>query len=136
MTLHRIISSVALLALLVSPHSWAHEQHSHIADGLVSAFYAGLAHPFTGIDHLLTLLLGGVLLALIGLQCPSRRRTHGLPASALLALMLAWSLVHYSGHHWLSYGLGYLFSSYATLALTYKLAGVIKTAGGCKAPKP
>ncbi len=46
---------------LISPQVFAHVEHinNHVASGFIS----GLAHPFSGADHIFTLLLAGVLIA-------------------------------------------------------------------------
>lgn len=59
----------SLLALaastLISPQVLAHADHisAHIGSHATSSFITGLIHPFSGADHILTLLLAGVLIA-------------------------------------------------------------------------
>ncbi len=48
-------------SVLISPQVFAHVEH--ISSHVTSSFMAGLAHPFSGVDHILTLLLAGVLIA-------------------------------------------------------------------------
>ena len=46
---------------LISPQVFAHVDHMH--NQITSSFINGLAHPFSGADHIITLLLAGVLIA-------------------------------------------------------------------------
>lgn len=46
---------------LISPQVFAHVSHAH--PNLTSGFINGLLHPFSGADHIITLLLAGVLIA-------------------------------------------------------------------------
>ena len=47
--------------ILISPQVFAHVSHVHT--NLASGFLNGLAHPFSGADHIITLLLAGVFIA-------------------------------------------------------------------------
>jgi len=47
--------------ILISTQVFAHVNHVH--SNLASGFINGLAHPFSGADHIITLLLAGVLIA-------------------------------------------------------------------------
>jgi len=57
------LPSFLLLAttLLISPQLFAHVSHAHTT--FASDFMSGLAHPFSGADHIITLLLAGMLIA-------------------------------------------------------------------------
>lgn len=131
---HRIVPSAVSTATLLIPalfasqYSWGHGEHSQIAGGLASAFHAGLQHPLGGLDHLVALVLAGALLALASRRHRPGRRHLGFAALGLAAFMLVWSLVHYSGSHWLVFGLGYLLSSLATLVFGYAVAGLARVA--------
>jgi len=54
-------SFLILTTALISPQVFAHVDHinTHLAFG----FMNGLTHPFSGADHIITLLLAGVLIA-------------------------------------------------------------------------
>lgn len=51
----RSLGLTALLALALTPVAMAHTGHAHGTDGFVQGFM----HPFTGADHLLTMLVVG-----------------------------------------------------------------------------
>lgn len=67
------------IAVLAPSAAWAHEGH---AGG--GGFYSGLAHPLTGIDHMIAMLLVGVW---AGVLAPRSRWTMALPASFLGAML-------------------------------------------------
>ena len=48
--------TIASAALLLAPQALAHD------NGMATGLLAGIAHPFTGLDHLIALVLGGLLL--------------------------------------------------------------------------
>jgi len=50
---------------LISPQVFAHANHisTHMSSHVTPSFMTGLIHPFSGADHILTLLLAGVLIA-------------------------------------------------------------------------
>lgn len=50
---------------LISPQVFAHANHisTHMGSHATSSFMTGLIHPFSGTDHILTLLLAGILIA-------------------------------------------------------------------------
>lgn len=68
----------AAMALLPSA-AWAHTGHEG-----AGGFYAGVAHPLTGIDHLVAMLLVGVW---AGLLAPRSRWALVLPATFLGAML-------------------------------------------------
>ncbi|MBQ0720228.1 MAG: HupE/UreJ family protein [Gammaproteobacteria bacterium] len=74
------------------------------------ALLTGLLHPFTGIDHLLTLLLLGGAIALLHSR-ESRLLKRGLSGAVMLGVLLSWSFIHYSGEYFVTYALGFALSS-------------------------
>ncbi len=58
LSLFLILSSCAL----ISPQAFAHVEHIHNSQ-IASSFINGFAHPFSGADHIITLLLAGVFFA-------------------------------------------------------------------------
>ena len=78
-----------LFALVVlAPCAAAHPGHGH---GI--GFAAGLAHPFSGIDHVLAMVAVGLLAVQIG------QRAIWLLPSAFIALMVAGGLLNLAGVH-------------------------------------
>jgi urease accessory protein len=69
----------AVAVLLAPTAAWAHPGH----DG-AGGLYAGVAHPLTGIDHLVAMLLVGVW---AGLLAPRSRWAFALPAAFLGAML-------------------------------------------------
>ena len=71
---------------------------------------SGMMHPFTGLDHVLTLLLFGGLISL--LYAGEKQQLNRTLAGALtLGTLLGWSFLHYSGDHFAAYALGFACSS-------------------------
>jgi urease accessory protein len=70
---------IAAALALVPTAAWAHPGH----DG-AGGLYAGVAHPLTGIDHLVVMLLVGVW---AGLLAPRSRWALALPAAFLGAML-------------------------------------------------
>lgn len=73
--------AIACAAALVSPAAaWAHPGHEG-----TGGFYAGVAHPLTGSDHLVAMLLVGVW---AGLLAARSRRAMMLPGMFLVAMLI------------------------------------------------
>lgn len=79
-TVFRRFTPVLLLGL--TGHAWAHTGHA------TAGFAAGLAHPFTGLDHLLAAFAVGLWAA----QSPRNTRLWQLPATFMTALALGGAL--------------------------------------------
>lgn len=69
---------IAAATALLPTAAWAHPGHEG-----AGGFYAGVAHPLTGIDHLVAMLLVGVW---AGLLAPRSRWSLALPATFLGAM--------------------------------------------------
>ncbi|MBV1688502.1 HupE/UreJ family protein [Novosphingobium sp. G106] len=70
---------IAAAMALLPTAAWAHPGHEG-----AGGFYAGIAHPLTGVDHLVAMLLVGVWAGVIG---PKRRSALALPAMFLGAML-------------------------------------------------
>jgi urease accessory protein len=77
-----------ILLLLAAPFSYAHTQL-----GLETGLIAGFSHPFLGLDHLLAMLLVGVLAFIMG-----KKAYLTLPLS-FIAMMFAGILLASSGNY-------------------------------------
>jgi len=67
-------------AILLSPSAFAHG--SHVASG----FMAGVSHPLSGVDHIVTLLLAGLLIG----RFAAGKIKLVLPAISLLMVVYIW----------------------------------------------
>ncbi len=62
MKLNKIVNSmISALVLGVSSTAWAHPGRGSTGP----SFFDGLVHPFTGLDHMVLLALGGAVLAIV-----------------------------------------------------------------------
>lgn len=88
------------------------------------ALFTGLMHPFTGIDHLLTLLLLGAAIALP--HSGNRLIKRGLSGAVILGMLLSWSLLHYSTEYLTTYALGFAISSTLLMSAGVQIANISK----------
>lgn len=115
-TLTAFISSA-----LISTASFAHTGMALDSGTMVT----GLLHPFTGVDHLLGLmLLGGIISLLYSQHKPAIKR--GFAGVFVLAVLLSWSFLHYSGEHFTAYALGFAISSTLMMAAGVQITGISK----------
>lgn len=76
----RVRACMAAAATMAPTAAWAHSGHEG-----AGGFYAGMAHPLTGMDHLVAMLLVGVW---AGLLAPKSRRAMALPGGFLGAMLI------------------------------------------------
>ncbi len=74
---HKLLLTSTLVAAVACAPAMAHPGHPSLGDG----FVAGLAHPWSGLDHLLAMTLVGVGAARLG-----RRAMWALPACFILLM--------------------------------------------------
>lgn len=121
--------STLLLSITLSAPSLAHTETEFSSASLLS----GLAHPLTGLDHLLGLLLLGAGIALFAMQ------KHGVFKRSLAVLssvsaLLIWSFLHYSGDNFAAYALGFSTTSILLILVGMRIANFAKDrATGLKA---
>lgn len=89
------------------------------------ALFTGLMHPFTGIDHVLTLLLLGAAIALPH-SGGNRLIKRGLSGVVILSMLLSWSLLHYSTEYLTTYALGFAVSSTLLMSAGVQIANISK----------
>ena len=87
---------------------------------------SGLLHPLSGIDHILTLLLMGSVLSLFYLNKKQRFTAYLTGSFLLLASLLTWSFLHYQGEHFMTYALGYSFTSSLLISAGIQTTGFYK----------
>jgi len=111
-------SLILTAATLISPQVIAHVSHRHpiidMSSQIDPGFIAGLAHPFSGADHILTLLLAGVLLA----RFAAGNIIIAVPALSLLMVSYIWlhstSMITMNS----DFIFGFLVSSFTIIGLT------------------
>lgn len=86
---------------------------------------SGLAHPLTGLDHLLGLLLLGAGIALFAAQ-KNVVFKRGIAVLASVSALLAWSFLHYSGDNFAAYALGFSTTSILLMLMGMRIASFTK----------
>ena len=84
---------------------------------------SGLLHPLSGIDHILTLLLMGSVLSVFYFNKKQRLRAYLTGSFLMLATLLTWSFLHYQGEHFITYALGYSFTSSLLISAGIQITG-------------
>lgn len=92
-----------------------------------SPLASGILHPLSGIDHILTLLLMGSLLSVFYFTKKQRLRAYFTATFLMLATLLTWSFLHYQGEHFITYALGYSFTSSLLISAGIQITGFYKT---------
>lgn len=98
------------------------------------ALLSGLMHPFTGIDHMLTLLLlgGAIVLLHSGQDQQLKRRLSG---AVMLGVLLGWSFLHYSGEYFATYALGFSISSTLLISAGAQVTSIGKRFKAARCPR-
>lgn len=87
---------------------------------------SGILHPLSGIDHILTLLLMGSFLSVFYFTKKQRLRAYFTATFLMLATLLTWSFLHYQGEHFITYALGYSFTSSLLISAGIQITGFYK----------
>ena len=113
--------STLLLFTVISAPSLAHTETEFSSASLLS----GLAHPLTGLDHLLGLLLLGAGIAFFAAQ-KNLVFKRGIAVLASVSALLAWSFLHYSGDNFAAYALGFSTTSILLMVVGMRIASSAK----------
>ena len=87
--------------------------------------FSGWVHPFTGLDHVLTLLLLGGVIALL-YTAENRQLKRVLAGLVTLGILLSWSFLHYSGDYFAIYAVGFASSSGLLMSAGASIACISK----------
>ena len=113
--------STLLLSTAISAPSLAHTETEFNPASLLS----GLAHPLTGLDHLLGLLLLGAGIALFAAQ-KNLVFKRGIAMLVSVSTLLAWSFLHYSGDNFIAYALGFSTTSILLMVAGMRIASIVQ----------
>lgn len=100
-----------------------------VAEGARNAVLSGFSHPFTGVDHVLTLMLMGGTIALM-YAGNGRLVKRWLAGAALLCVLLSWSFLHYSGEYFAAHAAGFALTSSMLMATGAGIARIGKRVRG------
>lgn len=113
-----------LSAMLFTTACFAHSGTELVTTSTPLA--SGILHPLSGIDHILTLLLMGSLLSVFYFTKKQRLRAYFTATFLMLATLLTWSFLHYQGEHFITYALGYSFTSSLLISAGIQITGFYK----------
>lgn len=116
----------ATSAAFFSTTSIAHTGVDLVVDEAgLNALVSGFSHPFTGVDHILALVLTGGAIALLHAG-NTRVLKRWLSGAALLCVLLSWSFLHYSGEYFAAYATGFAVISTMLMAAGVFIASIGK----------
>ncbi len=107
-----------LLSTTIATPSLAHTETEFSSASLLN----GLAHPLTGLDHILGLLLLGAGIAFFAAHKKSVFK-RGIAVLTSVSALLAWSFLHYSGDSFAAYALGFSTTSILLIVAGMRIAG-------------
>ena len=107
-----------LLSTTIATPSLAHTETEFSSASLLS----GLAHPLTGLDHILGLLLLGAGIAFFAAHKKGVFK-RGVAVLSSVSALLAWSFLHYSGDSFAAYALGFSTTSILLIIAGMRIAG-------------
>ena len=104
---------ILIATILISPQLFAHADH--MSNPQAYSFINGLAHPFSGADHIITLLLAGALIARFA------ARKIKTAVSTLSLLMVSYIGLHGTEMSAMNgvFSLGFLASSFAITGVAF-----------------